>query len=126
MVVQPPERAVQQTRQFLRGAIHCLLQRRGVLRYCHRLPAFQTGLEYAALVLLPALVAVLVAQMNFHSGDVCAETLQRLLDGGAHLCGQRLGTIVWMSVLSWIFIGTSLGIWGVRVSDESSPPRRFE
>lgn len=90
MVVQPPERAVEQSRQLLRGAMHRLLQRRGMFCHRHRLPAFETGLEHATLVLLPALVSILVAQMNFDPSDLCAEVLQRLLDGGAHRRAHHL------------------------------------
>jgi hypothetical protein len=42
--VQPPERAVQQTRQLQRGAMHRLLQRRGLVRHRQWLPAFESGL----------------------------------------------------------------------------------
>jgi len=62
MIVQPSEPAVQQMRQLLRGTVHCLLQRGGMVGHRHRLPAFETGLQHAPLVALPALAAVLVAQ----------------------------------------------------------------
>ena len=75
MVVQPSKRAVQEMRQLLRRAMHRLLQRLGVVRHRHRLPAFETGLHHAALVVRPALVAVLVAQMNLYPGNMFAEAL---------------------------------------------------
>ena len=77
MVVQPAERAVQPMRQLLRGAMHRLLERRSVVSHRHRLPAFETGLQHAAMVMLTALVAVLVAQVNFHPGDMFTEALRR-------------------------------------------------
>ena len=70
--VQPPQRAVQQTRQLLRSAVHRLLHRGRLVGHGHRLPVFKTRLQHAALVSLTALAGVFVTRVNLHLGDVVA------------------------------------------------------
>ena len=57
-----------------------------------KVKAFEAGFHHAALVVLAALVAAPVAQVDFHSGDVIAESAQGALHYASDLCSQRLVT----------------------------------
>jgi hypothetical protein len=54
------------------------------------LMALEAGFHHAALVVVAALVAVLVAQVDLHSCDVIAESSQGALHYAIDLSGQRL------------------------------------
>jgi hypothetical protein len=51
------------------------------------LAAFKAGLNHAVLVILTTLVAVCVADMNFHSGDPIAELIKSLFHRTFNLAG---------------------------------------
>lgn len=93
MIVPVPERAVQRMCQLMGRAMHRLSQPRGMFGYSHWLPAFETSLQHAAMIVLPAIAGVLITQMNFHPGDVLLRAQQRLFDRGADLSRQCLGAV---------------------------------
>jgi hypothetical protein len=56
------------------------------------LGTFEAGFHHTALVVLAALVAALVAQMDLHSRNVIADSAQGTLHYVTDLDGQRLAT----------------------------------
>lgn len=74
--IMTPERALDQSDQLIGSPIDGLVDGRGIL--CNRdgLAALQSGFHQAALVVLAALIAVLIAQMNLYSCNVIANPVQ--------------------------------------------------
>jgi hypothetical protein len=70
------------------------------------LAAFEAGFHHAALVVLGALVAALVAQVDLHSRDVIAEMAQSTLHYATDLSGQSLVTFD-------VMVGIDLDLHGV-------------
>jgi hypothetical protein len=56
------------------------------------LAAFEAGFHHAALVVLSVLIAVLIAQMDFHSRDVAADSPQRAFHLATDLSSEPLVT----------------------------------
>jgi hypothetical protein len=99
----PSEGALDQSGQLTGSAVHSLDH--GVFLVSHRdgLAAFEAGFHHAALVFLGALVAALVAQVDFHSRDVIAQMAQSTLHDATDLGGQSLVTFD-------VMVGTDLDL----------------
>ena len=74
VIVQPPECALDQPGQLVGRAVDGLVQARRLVRDGNGLAAPEARFHHAALVILSALVAVLVAEVDFHPGDPIAES----------------------------------------------------
>ena len=70
------------------------------------LAAFEAGFDHAALVVLSVLIAVLIAQMHFHSRDVAADSAERTLYLAGDLSRQPLVTFD-------VTVGIDLNLHGV-------------
>src|ERR1035441_2281809 len=73
LITHSPEVAVDQSGQLICSTVDGFVQGRGLVSDRDGLAAFEAGLHQATLVVLAALSAVLVAQVNLHSGDVIAD-----------------------------------------------------
>jgi len=74
LIVQSPEGALNQSGQLISSAIDGLVHTRGLMRNRNGLVAFEAGFHNAALVILAALVAVLIGQVDFHPRDMITES----------------------------------------------------
>ena len=92
LMAQPPQGALDQSGQLLCSAVDGLVQGCGLVRDHYGLAAFEAGFHHAALVVLAALVAVLVAQVDLHSRNVIAASAQGTLHDATDLSSQRLVT----------------------------------
>jgi hypothetical protein len=93
LIAQPPEGALDQSGQLICSAVNGLVQGRGLVRDRDGLAAFEAGFHHATHVLIAALLfAVLIAQVDFHSRDVIADSAQGTLHDATDLSGQRLAT----------------------------------
>ncbi len=89
VIVQSSEGDVDQTVQLVCGTVDGLVHGCGMMRHRDRLAAFESGFQHAAHVFITAfLVAILIAQLDFHSRDVIAESLEGVLHGTSDLSGQ--------------------------------------
>ncbi|MGD0932473.1 MAG: hypothetical protein ABR902_17625 [Candidatus Korobacteraceae bacterium] len=57
------------------SAVDRLVHGCGLVSDSDRLPSFKTSFQYAAFFVLASLIAVLVAQVNLHSGDMAADAI---------------------------------------------------
>jgi len=93
LIAQPLDRALYQSGQFVRGTVDGLVHGPGVMGNRDWLPALETGLHQAALVVVATLVANLVGQVNLDARHVFAEPA----DGAIYYCpdvsGERLVTL---------------------------------
>jgi hypothetical protein len=93
LIMQPPECVLDQSGQPICSAIDGLIQGLGVVSDHYRLAALEAGFHQAAFVVLLALVAVLIAQVDLHSCDVIAESTQGALHHAIEPSGHRLVTL---------------------------------
>jgi hypothetical protein len=83
---QPPEGVLDQSGQLLCSAVDGLLQGRCLVRDSGGLAAFKAGFHHTTHVVIAALlVAVLIAQVDFHSRDVIADAAQGTLHDATDL-----------------------------------------
>jgi hypothetical protein len=61
-----------------------------LVSHSDRLPSFETSFHHAAFLVLAALIAVLVAQVNLHSRDMVADVIQGILNEATDMRGQSL------------------------------------
>jgi hypothetical protein len=93
LIPQPPEGALNHSNQLVRGTVDGFVQGHGLVSDRDRLAAFEAGFNHAAYVVIAALlVAVLIAQVDFHSCDVIADFAQGTLHYATDLMGQRVVT----------------------------------
>jgi hypothetical protein len=90
MIALPPERTLDQSRHFACSAVDSFVQSRRVVSDHYRLLTLEAGFDHAALIVRAALLSVLVAEVDFHTGDPIAESIQGTLDHTCEPCGQRL------------------------------------
>jgi hypothetical protein len=111
--VQTTEGAFQRPLELAGGAVHGLVDRRGVMRDGGRLMAFKASLHHALLVLGPALVAMFIAQVHLHSRDLPTEVSERGHDDAFDHGGQGLSTLdvvirIQQDMHSFSFLSVSL------------------
>jgi hypothetical protein len=106
VIAQPPEGALDHSGQLICSAVDGLVQGGCLMSDRAALMAFEAGFHHTALVVVAALVAGLVAQVDFHSRDVIAEPAQGTLHYATDLSGQRLVTFDAM-------VGIDLDLHGV-------------
>jgi hypothetical protein len=82
LVAEPPEGALEGHCPRLGGASDRLWEGRRLMAHSHGQEAHETGLLPAALVVATALMAVLVAEAAFHSGDLAGEPAHGALHHG--------------------------------------------
>jgi hypothetical protein len=70
--------------QFLGGAVNCLHKSFGLMRHRDGLHARHPRLQHATFIILAALVAVLIAQVNFNSRDTVAQMRDCILYHSLH------------------------------------------
>jgi hypothetical protein len=80
MVVQSPQSALDGSLQFVGSAIDCLVQVRCLVSNGRGLPTLNASFHHATFVILPALMSVFIAQVNFHPCDLLAEAAQGAFD----------------------------------------------
>lgn len=90
MIVQAAERVLEQIDHLVRRTVDRLSDARGVMSDGDRWVAFEPRFHHAAFVSVAALGGVLVADVYLEASDVLAEPSQRIFDGGAYRCCQRL------------------------------------
>jgi hypothetical protein len=92
---------------LIRSAVNGLVQSGCLISDRDGLTTFEADIHHAAHVLITALfVAVLIAQVDIHQGDVIAETAQSILDYSTDLISQRLVTFD-------VMVGIDLDLHGV-------------
>jgi hypothetical protein len=106
LIVPPLEGVLDQSGQLIHSAVDGLVQSRCMVSDRDGLAAFEAGFHYAALVVLAALVAALVTQVDLHSRDVIADSAQGTLHYATDLSGQRL-------VIFDVMVGIDLDLHGV-------------
>jgi hypothetical protein len=106
LIVQPPEGALDQSGQFICSAVDGLVQGSCLVSDRDGLAAFEAGFHHAALVVLAALLAALVAQVDLHSRDVMTDSAQGTLHCLPYPSGQRLVTFD-------VVVGVDLDLHGV-------------
>jgi hypothetical protein len=88
------------------GAFDCLIHGRCLVSDRDRVPSFKTGFHHTALVIRATLIAIFVAQVDFHSRYVIADSdlgiCHRVTDVGA----QRL-------MVCYVMVGVYLYLHGV-------------
>jgi hypothetical protein len=72
------------------SAFDSLVHARCLVSDCDRLASFEAGFHDAALVVRAVLIAVLVAQVDFHSRDVIADSAQGMFHYSTDVSAQRL------------------------------------
>jgi hypothetical protein len=92
LIPHPPDRAFDQSVQFVCGTVDGLVQGRCVVSDGNGLTTLKTGFHHAALVILGALVAALVGQVDFNPRDMIADGVQCTLYYATDVSGQRLVT----------------------------------
>jgi hypothetical protein len=78
-IAQSPNRALDQSGQFVCGAVDGLVHGRGLVSDSYGLMTLKTGFQHTALVVRAALVAILVSQMAFNPRDMSADAAQGVL-----------------------------------------------
>lgn len=90
LIVQPSEGALDHSGQLASRTIDGQVQRGSLMRSRDGLAAFEAGFHHAAhVVIAHFLVAVLIAQVDFHPRDVIAEPTQGTIHDAAYLRGLR-------------------------------------
>ena len=79
LISQSPEGTLDQSGHLVCGAVYGLVQGLRVLSDGHWLVTFEAGFDHAAFVVRAALLAVLVAEVDFHTRDPMAEPDQGAL-----------------------------------------------
>jgi len=102
----PSEGALDQSAQLTCSAVDSLGHGCFLVSDRDGLAAFEAGFHHAALVVLGALVAALVAQVDLHSRDVIAEMAQSTLHYAPDLSGQSLVTFD-------VMVGIDLDLHGI-------------
>jgi hypothetical protein len=92
LIVQTPEHVVDQSGQRAGRAVDGVVQGGSLVRDCDGLAAFEAGLHHAALVVLTLLVAVFIAQVDFHPCDAITEVAQGTFHDAADASRHRLVT----------------------------------
>jgi metallo-beta-lactamase family protein len=90
MPAQPSERALEGALELGCGAIDRVLQRVRLVGDSARLPAFQPRFDHAAFVVGAAFVAVFVAEVDFHAGNLPRKAAEGVFHDGLGLLAQRL------------------------------------
>src|SRR5664280_382653 len=72
------------------SALDSLVKGRCLVSDRDRLPSFKTGFHHTALVVRATLIAVFVAQVNFHSRYMVAESDQGIFHYVTDVSAQRL------------------------------------
>jgi len=107
LIAQPPEGAIDQSAQLISSAVNGLAQGLGMVSDRNRLTAFEAGFHHAThVVIAMLLVAVLIAQVDFHSRDVIADLAQGTFYDATDVSGQCLVTFD-------IAVGINLDLHGV-------------
>lgn len=110
-LAQSPEGVLDQSGQLIRRTIDGFVQGRSLVSDRDGLTAFESGFHHTAHgVIAGLLVAVLVAQMDIHSRDVFAESLQGTLYYATDSSGQRLVSI-------YVAVGMNFDLHGISLSE---------
>jgi hypothetical protein len=88
LVVQASKRAVDQACQLVRSALNGLMQARSMVRHNDGLMVFKARFQDATLVVLTALAAVFVGEVDFDARDLIARVIECVLDNVADVSGQ--------------------------------------
>ena len=72
-IAQAPDRAFDQSGQFVRGTFNGLVQGRCMVSDGNGLTTLETGFHHAALVILGVLVSALIGQVDLNPRDLIAE-----------------------------------------------------
>jgi len=107
VIVEPPERALNQSGQFVGSAADGLVHGRCLVSDRDGRAAFEAGFHHAVFVALAVLMALFVAQVNFHPRDVSAEPAQGTLHSSVDMSAERL-------VSSNVVVGIDLDLHNVR------------
>jgi hypothetical protein len=73
LIPQPPERAFDQSGQFVRGTANSLVQGRCMMSDGNGLTTLEAGFHHAALVIQGVLVSALIRQVDLNPRDLIAE-----------------------------------------------------
>ena len=92
LVVKSAERGLDQALQLADGALDGCLNRGRIVGDSDRLATGETRFHHAALVVTPALAAVLVAEVDFHPRDALFVSAERGCDDVADMIGERLAS----------------------------------
>jgi len=107
LIAQPPEGAIDQSAQLISSAVNGLIQGLSMVSDRNRLAAFEACFHHATHVVIAVLlVAVLIAQVDFHSRDVIADLAQGTFYDATDVSGQCLVTFD-------IAVGINLDLHGV-------------
>ncbi|CAI8878065.1 hypothetical protein EMIT0P265_30477 [Pseudomonas zeae] len=87
------EKMLQGVLEFFGSAVDCLFQRIGLVGHGNRLMAFWPRFQLAAQVMGTWFVTVLVAQVDFDTGQVFFITFERALNGCTYPLLQSLTTL---------------------------------
>ena len=92
LVMESTERGLDQALQLADGALDGCLNRGRIVGDSDRLATGETRFHHAALVVTPALAAVLVAEVDFHPRDALLVSAERGCDDGADIIGERFAS----------------------------------
>jgi hypothetical protein len=107
LIAQPPQGAIDQSAQLISSAVNGLIQGLGMVSDRNRLTAFEACFHHATHVVIAVLlVAVLIAQVDFHPGDVIADFAQGTFYDATDMSGQCLVTFD-------IVVGINLDLHGI-------------
>jgi hypothetical protein len=90
--VQSAERVRDQSVQLFCRAVDGLTQGRGLVSDRNGMSAFEACFNYAALVVLAALVDAVLAQVDLHSSNAIVDSAHGILHYTAYMSGQCLVT----------------------------------
>jgi hypothetical protein len=90
LIAQSPKGVLNQLGQLINRARNCLVQGCCLVSESNGLTAFEARFHYAAFVVLPVLVAAFITQVDLHSRDIVADSVQNALNCTSDLVDQRL------------------------------------